>query len=410
MNRTTTVWLAGLVVVGVVLTGCGSSKSGSTASGSGAASGTPIKLELISTIQSSVFGFPEAADGANAAAKEVNDAGGIKGHPIQIVVCNDQFDPNIAANCARQAVTDKVAAVISGYTAFGTTILPILQQAGIPWIADNPSSDAEVKSAIVFSLDPGVEIQYAGEQAGFRSAGCTKLAILYDGGNATAQEGAQLAKESWISLGGKVVYQTAVAETQADFTPNVTALVAAGAQCATMAIPVASIQAVISAVLASSNPNLLFGVTGGTPEMISSFGGEIKNFFQASVFYPPASGKGGIDTWVNSMKAYNPKAALSQYSYFPWAGVMIFAQVAKSLTTITPASVIAGLRKQTSITLPGLPAPLDFSKPLDIKNLTDVYNTTVVVARGNPATGQMDANVLVKNTLPQFQAWQKSVK
>ena len=50
----------------------------------------------------------------------------------------------LLAACAQQAVNDKVDAVVTGYTSFGSNIVPILKAADIPFIGNPASSNAEL--------------------------------------------------------------------------------------------------------------------------------------------------------------------------------------------------------------------------------------------------------------------------
>src|SRR5204863_2229965 len=99
--------------------------------------GTPIKLMQIATLTGPSNNVPEDAAAGKAAVKAVNAAGGVNGHPLELSVCDDKFDPNGAAECARQAVSQKVAAVVSLNSGFGDKVITILDAAGIPSVGDN---------------------------------------------------------------------------------------------------------------------------------------------------------------------------------------------------------------------------------------------------------------------------------
>jgi len=60
------------------------------------------------------YNAPELWAAAKAFAAEQNAQGGIKGHPIQVLACNDKNQPNEATKCARQAISEKVAAMVGG--------------------------------------------------------------------------------------------------------------------------------------------------------------------------------------------------------------------------------------------------------------------------------------------------------
>ena len=112
-----------MLAAAVLAGACGSSNKTTTAALSNAAAttnttaaapaGTPIKVMQIATLTGPSNNVPQDADAGKATAKAINAAGGVNGHPIVLEVCDDKFDPNQAADCARQAVSDNVAAVVA---------------------------------------------------------------------------------------------------------------------------------------------------------------------------------------------------------------------------------------------------------------------------------------------------------
>ena len=59
--------------------------------------GDPIKVMATGTIESAAFSLPTIPLGAQIAVDEINAAGGINGRPLELVVCNDELDPNKAS-------------------------------------------------------------------------------------------------------------------------------------------------------------------------------------------------------------------------------------------------------------------------------------------------------------------------
>jgi ABC-type branched-subunit amino acid transport system substrate-binding protein len=80
---------------------------------------------------------PEAPVAARAAATAIDKSGGVNGHKIDIIVCNNQANANQSLVCARDAVSDKVAAVVGQGDIFSPTTIPILAAAGIPTVGIN---------------------------------------------------------------------------------------------------------------------------------------------------------------------------------------------------------------------------------------------------------------------------------
>ena len=80
-----------------------------TAGGSAAApTGEPIKV-MRGAGQHQLPPYPNIPGAAKVYAQYINDKGGIAGHPLEVITCDDKGDANEAANCARQAVDQKVA-------------------------------------------------------------------------------------------------------------------------------------------------------------------------------------------------------------------------------------------------------------------------------------------------------------
>jgi len=86
---------------------------------------------------------PAAADGASAkhavelGLKEVNDAGGIKGRKVNLIIYDDRLKAEEAVAIANKLIErDKVVGVVSGSYSGPTRVSsPIFQKAGIPMVA-----------------------------------------------------------------------------------------------------------------------------------------------------------------------------------------------------------------------------------------------------------------------------------
>lgn len=86
---------------------------------------------------------PAAADGASAkhavdlGVKEINDAGGIKGKKIELIIYDDRLKAEEAVAIANKLIEkDKVTGVVSGSYSGPTRIAaPIFQKAGMPMVA-----------------------------------------------------------------------------------------------------------------------------------------------------------------------------------------------------------------------------------------------------------------------------------
>jgi len=104
----------------------------------GAAYGQDIPIGFFAPITG-----PAAADGASAKnaveldLKEVNDAGGINGKKINLIIYDDRLNPQEAVAIANKLIEkDKVIGVVSGsYSGPTRVTAPLFQKAGIPMVA-----------------------------------------------------------------------------------------------------------------------------------------------------------------------------------------------------------------------------------------------------------------------------------
>src|SRR5580704_15712956 len=139
---------------------CGLLLVAGESSGSAATSKSPVKIMLIAPISSSIASLVEIPAAVEAAAKQVNHEGGLQGHPIQVVTCNEPGDPNIATRCAQQAVADKVIAAVSTYSEFSDNVYAAFKKAGIVNLGDNALNPGDFGSPQSFPLTPGLIVQY----------------------------------------------------------------------------------------------------------------------------------------------------------------------------------------------------------------------------------------------------------
>ncbi|MGY5309318.1 ABC transporter substrate-binding protein [Nocardia gipuzkoensis] len=151
------------------------------------ATGTPVRIGFVSTEGGAVVSLPQMRAGAEAAVAYLNkNAGGIAGHPIDLVVCKQQEEPTSATKCANQFVEQKVAAVLSPGTSQGVTILPIVAGAGIPYITLNGVSPQELTSPDSAALSAGLPGTVTAMATAAKSKGMKTFTLFVSDGGGTA--------------------------------------------------------------------------------------------------------------------------------------------------------------------------------------------------------------------------------
>ncbi|WP_328502651.1 ABC transporter substrate-binding protein [Streptomyces sp. NBC_00457] len=99
---------------------------------------------------------------ALAYARWVNASGGINGHKLKVLICNDHNDTVDAANCGRRAVKENVVAVVGSYSQYSDSFFPPLEGAGIPYIGGYGLTESEFTSPLSYPVNGGQPALLAG--------------------------------------------------------------------------------------------------------------------------------------------------------------------------------------------------------------------------------------------------------
>ncbi|MFE3514659.1 ABC transporter substrate-binding protein [Streptomyces sp. NPDC059166] len=127
-----------------------------------------------------------AADAVNMAgmpamartyARWINERGGIDGHELKVLTCNEQDTASGASKCARRAVEADVAAVVGSYSRYGRAFLAPLEAAGIPYIGGYGASADEFTSYLSYPVNGGQPALVAGNGRQL-AAGCERVALV----------------------------------------------------------------------------------------------------------------------------------------------------------------------------------------------------------------------------------------
>jgi branched-chain amino acid transport system substrate-binding protein len=104
----------------------------------GAATGTPYKVGLVTSI-SGPLGFlgVQIRDAAQLAVDKANAAGGINGHPVQLVIEDDAGDPGQAVTKITKVVSDDKVLAVTGMflVALESTLRPLAERLQVPYMS-----------------------------------------------------------------------------------------------------------------------------------------------------------------------------------------------------------------------------------------------------------------------------------
>ncbi|MEU3047452.1 MULTISPECIES: ABC transporter substrate-binding protein [unclassified Streptomyces] len=153
-----------------LISGCG------VLPGDAGASRDPVTVMTFAPVDTRATNMPGMPAMARAYARWVESRGGMDGHELRVITCNEQNTPEGAAACARRAVKEGVVAVVGSYSQYGTFMAP-LEAAGIPFIGGYGISEEEFTSYLSYPVNGGQPALLAGN--GIQLAGsCGGVALV----------------------------------------------------------------------------------------------------------------------------------------------------------------------------------------------------------------------------------------
>jgi len=158
-NGCRTIGAALLAAAALGLTACGddddstAGTAGGTASTAASPAGEPLKFVSIVDAAGAGDFSASVGIGVDAAVKQVNDAGGIDGRPLEVSLCKASSTPDSAAKCARDAVADPdVLGLVGNFMQGPDGALPVLEKAGMANIGDYALKPVSLESAVSFPI------------------------------------------------------------------------------------------------------------------------------------------------------------------------------------------------------------------------------------------------------------------
>jgi len=242
MKKFLAIFLAVLMIVG--MTACGSSQpEAESPSETPQQEETAPEGDIVIGVLQDITGVTSTLGkmvqaGAQWAADEINDAGGINGRKVKLVTYDTKADVQEAINAYnRMTTTDKVSAIIGPPVANITiAIAPISEQYNVPVLHFAIDDRATIKDdgtpyKNMFLFQPSAKQQGAimGKFA-VEEQGLKKFGIIYNQSNAYSVSLLEPFKNTVESLGAKVVAEVPYQPNDKDFKTMLNKLVSAGAE------------------------------------------------------------------------------------------------------------------------------------------------------------------------------------
>lgn len=283
--------------------------------------------------------------------------GALRNHPnITIVTCDTKSDTAASDSCEAQAVQDKVAAVIIGFSDIGQD-QSILTRAGIPVIGD---AEADSKATTAFSLANG-NVEYYGIGIGMAEAGCKSYGTLYlDGTDVLANA----IKSGAETKGLKEAARAAVAANAPDLAPAVAKLTAANVDCIALSVVPTQIVQAVTAIDQTGKSIRVSAVSAiFLQQVISALGSKLNGAISINqVRNVPDSAAPGSAMVQSDMAAEDPKAPTTQLAVIAWVSAQLILDALPSIHgAVTASSMLTALNGLRNANTYGMTQPVSMT-------------------------------------------------
>jgi branched-chain amino acid transport system substrate-binding protein len=381
----------GLLALGFGITACSGNSGGAaaTSDASKGPTGSDVKIMLIAPTGTQEANFPEELAAAKAGVAAVNKRNGFGGHKVVFEYCNEKNDPAAAEACGRQAVADKVIAVVGLFSRAGG-IMPQLEKANIPSVGSLGLSKDEITSKNAYMTGASL-LSFAVCPAILADAGVTSEGMARFDVEASAVTETFAQAGSVASVGKPLLKVAKVSPTNADYAPVAAQLAGAGAKGISLSL---TEQASVAFLQAGGAKFSYCHVDGGiSDENLKSLTAAAPNYYSASSFYTINENDKPVIKQFNdelsAAAASDPDAKLRKSSQlWGWGPIHILEAILKDDTgEITGQTVIDRLKAQTALDTGFTVGPLDFSKDGPIPGLGRIVNLEQQGEKFDPAKG-----------------------
>jgi branched-chain amino acid transport system substrate-binding protein len=363
-------------------TEAGGSETTSSETGGGEASGDPIGVMGLGTFEGTVA-YPEAPPAFEAQVEKINEEGGIEGREIDLSICNDQGNPQVASHCAQEAVEDGDVAVMGSYSVQSAAFLPILESAHIAYVGADASQTIEETSPNSFPLENQYQLYGSlGYAAGTK--GCKKAALITEDYGAATKAEDEVADKAFENspTGEEVVKRVEVGSANTDYAPPVATMLSAGAECIIAPLPPEELPKLISSVEQSSDPEATVAVTANSvpAEELKALGKQAEGMLVGSAGYVPgaADSPKSVTETIEQIKAFEPSAEINAFSLTATAAVKVVAHVLEELKGEISAESFLAAAGEIEEFETGLAAPFTTTKPGPIPGKPRLFTMQVL--------------------------------
>lgn len=185
----------------------------------------PVKIGFI-------YSPPDPGTTRNGAALAVdlaNEVGGINGLPIELLITDDQGDPSMGVQRAKELIDAGVLAIVGpDYSVIAVEVGAVAQQYGIPMVTTYPTNPNVTRHGNFSFMGAFIDPYQAGVMANFaiQELDATSAAVLTETGKSYSEGLSNAFIERFTALGGTIAAHQFYETGTIDFTEQLTAIAA----------------------------------------------------------------------------------------------------------------------------------------------------------------------------------------
>ena len=306
-------------------------------------------------------GATPAAKYLPAISKAINARGGINGHPLNIVDCDDRGDSNQATQCAQQATSNPhVLGIVGNTSTCGSQLLHTLASAHMASIGDQYFCAEDFKSPQVFPFSAGSLDPAAGAAIAVTNLHMKKMVIATIDVPA-GREYPPLVQSVVAPVSGHITGAVYVPLSAADMAPYASQIVGDGGFLVdgnTTAVGIRLGKALLGQGF--KEPVEYNGTTWDADTIKSNFGNPSNVYIET----PYLQSSAGYKMFVADINKYAPGAHYYSTDLSTvWLAAMIVQRWAKNVPHPTAPALLKYLSTAASINTWGMTIPLTYTKP-----------------------------------------------
>lgn len=352
--------------------------------GTEAPAGEPLKVMTVTTLNAAGPTYENIANTANAYAEYINANGGVAGRPLEVTVCDEQFDPAVATTCARQAVEEGMVSIVGSFTFFAESIVPVIAESDITWFGPCcPITPSELTSPHSFPI--GNQPMYAvGAVKRAVDDGCANInAVIIDGAQIFIPPMENAIQALGQSFGDVII----LPPTAQDYSAEVAQATGSDADCVIVIVSETPYITWNTAWTQSGTEAVQYGPQGNLNEVSAAGNEESTHGDVIAGMYPDISTtpwdeyRAALDAsgYAGDGNDYNSLGGMGT-----WAAYVGFTRIAESIDgEITAESFFEAASSTSNLDLDGMVPVLDFTQEWadGLEGYQRLFNRSVVFSQ-----------------------------